>query len=229
MVEELVREFVEEPWVEKLDFTTLKRVNASFVSSDLKGREGDLLWKLHLRDGRAVYVYLLIEHQSRVDRFMAVRLMAYVSLLYQALIKEGELTPEGRLPLVIPLVLYNGEPEWWAPRELYDLIERVDEAADAYMPRLRYQIIDEGRFPLEDLERRKSVAAQVFWLEQNRDPKTLGQGTGRLVPLLSGPEDGQLDRARPDAWQETERSTSGILGAGGIQNHVGKKSRGMEP
>src|SRR5688572_16471089 len=75
MVEELVREFVEEPWVDKLDFTTLKRVNASYVSVELKGREGDLLWKLRLRDGSPAYVYLLIEHQSRVDRFMAVRLM----------------------------------------------------------------------------------------------------------------------------------------------------------
>ncbi|HJX28736.1 MAG TPA: Rpn family recombination-promoting nuclease/putative transposase [Thermoanaerobaculia bacterium] len=195
MVEELVREFVAEPWVEKLDFATLKRVNASYVSTELKGREGDLLWKLHLRGGAPVYVYLLIEHQSRVDRFMAVRLMAYMSLLYQDLLKEGELTPEGRLPLVIPLVLYNGEAEWWAPRELSELIERVDEAADAYMPRLRYRVIDESRFALEDLERRKSVAAQVFWLEQNRDPKTLGQGTGRLVPLLSGPEDGPLRQA----------------------------------
>lgn len=67
MVEELVRGFVEEPWVEKLDFTTLKRVNASYVSVGLKGREGDLLWKLRLHDGSPVYVYLLIEHQSRVD------------------------------------------------------------------------------------------------------------------------------------------------------------------
>jgi hypothetical protein len=35
----------------------------------------------------------------------------------------------------------------------------------------------------------------VFWLEQSRDRKTLGRGTGRLVPLLSGPEDGPLRRA----------------------------------
>ncbi|HBL27467.1 MAG TPA: hypothetical protein DD490_11585 [Acidobacteria bacterium] len=36
-----------------------------------------------LHDGAPVYVYILIEHQSRVDRFMAVRLMAYIALLYQ--------------------------------------------------------------------------------------------------------------------------------------------------
>jgi predicted transposase YdaD len=81
MVEDLIREFVPEGWVEKLDFSTLERVNASFVAPELKGREGDLLWKLSLRDGSPVYVYLLIEHQSQVDRFMAVRLMTYIGLL----------------------------------------------------------------------------------------------------------------------------------------------------
>lgn len=195
MVEELVREFVQEPWVDKLDFKTLKRVNASYVSPGLKSREGDILWKLRLRDGMPVLVYLLIEHQSRVDRFMAVRLMVYISLLYQDLLKEGELTPDGRLPLVIPLVLYNGEAEWWAPRELADLIARVDEAAEAYVPRLRYRVIDEGQYALKDLARRHSVAAQVFWLEKSRERRTLDRGVTRLVPLLSGPDDGPLRRA----------------------------------
>ena len=116
LVEELVRGFVQEPWVAKLDFKTLKRVNASFVSPELKSREGDLLWKLGLNDGSTAYVYLFIEHQSRVDRFMAVRLMGYIALLYQYLVKERELTPDGKLPLVVPLVLYNGEARWSVPR-----------------------------------------------------------------------------------------------------------------
>ncbi|MFY9824235.1 MAG: Rpn family recombination-promoting nuclease/putative transposase [Thermoanaerobaculia bacterium] len=195
MVEELVRGFVQEAWVDKLDFKTLKRVNASFVSSDLKGREGDLLWKLRMRGGTPVYVYLFIEHQSRVDRFMAVRLMAYIALLYQALLKEGEVAPDGRLPLVIPLVLYNGEAQWWAPQELAELIEHPGEEVEAYVPRLRYQVIDEGCYSLKDLEARQSVAAQIFWLEQSRERKALDRGADRLVPLLSGPADGPLRRA----------------------------------
>ena len=195
MVRELVSEFVGEPWVENLDFTTLQRVSTSFVSEHLKGREGDLLWKLRLRDGTRAYIYLLIEHQSRVDRFMAVRLMVYVGLLYQELLKTGELALDGRLPLVIPLVLYNGEVAWWAPEELATLVERVHDVAEAFVPRLRYLVIDESRYPPEDLERRASVAAQIFWLEQSRDRKDLGPGARRLVDLLSGPEDDPLRRA----------------------------------
>lgn len=39
-------------------------------------------------------------------------------------------------------VLYNGEAEWLAPQELAELIERVDETTEAYVPRLRYRVID---------------------------------------------------------------------------------------
>ena len=82
-----------------------------------------MIWKLRFRDGRPLYVYLLLEFQSDVQRFMAVRVMAYVALFYQDLIKGRELTEEGKLPLVVPIVLYNGEERWWAPVELADLVE----------------------------------------------------------------------------------------------------------
>src|SRR5690349_9106892 len=112
MIEEMLREFVAESWVEKLDFYTLERVNADFVTPGLKGREGDLIWRLRRHSGRLVYIYLMVEFQSKIDRFMAVRLTGYVSLFYQDLVARGELSPDGRLPLVIPIVLYNGEPGW---------------------------------------------------------------------------------------------------------------------
>jgi predicted transposase YdaD len=93
--------------VESLDFSTLERVNASFVSDNLKRSEGDMVWKVRRRDGTPVYVYLLVEFQSRADRFMAVRIMASVAALYLDLIARGELAPGRKLPLVIPLIAYS--------------------------------------------------------------------------------------------------------------------------
>jgi hypothetical protein len=96
---------------------------------------------------------------------------------------------------VIPLVLYNGQVAWWAPDELAELIERVDGTAASYVPRLRYLVIDESRYALQDLEHRDSVAAQVFWLEKSRELKDVGPGARRLVDLLSDPADAALRRA----------------------------------
>jgi predicted transposase/invertase (TIGR01784 family) len=195
LVEELVRGFFGQQWIERLDFGSLERVNASYVSEDLRNREGDVVWRAKLQDGRPVYVYLLLELQSGVQRYMAVRLMAYVALLYQDLIKRGELSPDGKLPLVIPIVLYNGEERWWAPQQLADLIEDVDPEADLFRPRLEYRLIDEGSYSLADLEARRNLAAVLFWLEKAPEPEDVRRGIARLVEWLGGPDDGGLRRA----------------------------------
>ena len=74
MVADLVRGFVNEPWVAQVDFSTLERVSDSFVSDDLREREDDIIWRVRWGE-RWLYLYLLIEFQSSVDRFMAVRLL----------------------------------------------------------------------------------------------------------------------------------------------------------
>ena len=102
MVEELLRGFVREDWGDQVDFHTLKRVNGSYVSEELRDRHDDVVWRVKLRD-RWLYVYLLIEFQSTIDPFMAVRLMAYIGLLYQDLIRGKELPPTGLLPPVLPM------------------------------------------------------------------------------------------------------------------------------
>jgi hypothetical protein len=45
---------------------------------------------------------------------MAVRMMVYVGLLYQDLIRRGEILPDKHLPPVLPIVLYNGDCKWTA-------------------------------------------------------------------------------------------------------------------
>lgn len=84
MVADLLKGFVAEDWVRELDFTTLEKQSGSYVSDDLRPRAEDVVWRVRWRD-RWLYVYLLLEFQSEVDPFMAVRLLVYVGLLYQDL------------------------------------------------------------------------------------------------------------------------------------------------
>ncbi|MDY0072346.1 MAG: Rpn family recombination-promoting nuclease/putative transposase [Thauera sp.] len=60
----------------------------------------------------------MIELQRKTDRFMALRLLVYVGLLYQDLLRQGQIKPRGLLPPVLPIVLYNGKPRWHAPQQL---------------------------------------------------------------------------------------------------------------
>ena len=70
-----------------LDFDTLERVSGDYISDDLRARADDIVWRVRCGSRR---VYLLIEFQSRVDTFMAVRVLAYVALLYQDLIRAQD-------------------------------------------------------------------------------------------------------------------------------------------
>jgi hypothetical protein len=45
---------------------------------------------------------------------MALRVLTYAGLLWQKLVTERRLT-DGKLPPVLPVVLYSGEPRWRAP------------------------------------------------------------------------------------------------------------------
>ncbi len=65
---------------------------------------------------------MLIEFQSGVDRYMALRILVYVGLLYQDLLRRGETLADGRLPPVLPIVLYNGSARWSAADDVGDLI-----------------------------------------------------------------------------------------------------------
>ena len=80
-----------------------------------------------------LYVYLLLEFQSTVDRFMAVRILSYTGLLYQDLIR-GQSLYQDRLPPVFPIVLYNGEPRWKAAVDLSELIHPAPQELQTYQP-----------------------------------------------------------------------------------------------
>lgn len=69
---------------------------------NLRGRHGDVVWRVRWGEDW-LYVYLLLEFQSSVDRFMALRIMVYTGLLHQDLIRRDELSADRRLPPVLPV------------------------------------------------------------------------------------------------------------------------------
>ena len=112
-----------------------------------------------------LYLYILIEFQSQVDPFMAVRLLVYVGLLYQDLIRRKEIKPGRPLPPVLPIVLSNGGKTWTAPADLAALLPQVPGLVADYLPRLKYLLIVENRYGAEEL---KMTLAEKFdqWAEE---------------------------------------------------------------
>ncbi len=174
IVAQLLREFVAGPWLDGLDLDGMERLNTKLHADTGERREGDLVWRIPRREGGDAYVMLLLEFQSTPDPWMALRMLVYAGLLWQQLVRENRLMPDGRLPPILPVVLYNGDPRWRAPVELGDLIG-LPEASPMWrwQPKLRYHLIDEGAFSPGDLEGREGLPALLFRLENSPDPRQL--------------------------------------------------------
>lgn len=124
-----------------LDFPTLERLPASFVTEHLGQRHADLLWKMQTAESRWVYLLVLLEFQSTVDSRMALRMLDYTIRVLQGLARD-DLHSDGRYPPILPLVIYNGERRWNASTEVRDHFAPVPREFVGYLPRHRYLLID---------------------------------------------------------------------------------------
>jgi predicted transposase/invertase (TIGR01784 family) len=194
MVKELLRDFVKEDWVKKLDFSTLKKYNNSFVDESLKERFDDVIWTLKWGKKR-LYVYILLEFQSEIDFHMSVRIMTYLGLLYQDLIKSGAVKSGNKLPPVLPILLYNGQPRWSAPVNVSDCISKSPRGLEKYRPRLEYLLIDENAYDNYELESQKTLVSALFQLERQQTPEQVREIVTRLIDWLGSPENQSLRRA----------------------------------
>jgi predicted transposase YdaD len=195
MIQDLLREIVGEQWVERIDLSSGERVDASFVSPRHENRESDVIWQFLRKDGgEPVYVYILLEFQSRPDPSMPVRLMGYESLFYQLLMAGQPAAGWRKLPLVIPVVVYNGREPWNVATDLGSMIGELDPSAEIYRPQLRYRLVNEAAYSPEELAALDSPVADLFRIEKSRDWFEVQSSVHRLRQSIP-PDEASLRQA----------------------------------
>jgi len=137
-LQEFVRRYLPREVVRGLDLRTLAPVDGSFVDPDLRLHEADLVCRVALTSGERAYLYLLFEHKSQPDRFVALQLLRYLTKLWDQEQKHSRKLP---LPTVIPLVFYHGRRRWTVAAEFSALFQCPDHLAP-YVPSFRYELID---------------------------------------------------------------------------------------
>ena len=200
MVEDLLHAFLPADVLAELDFSSLDKLPTEYVSDELLQRHGDCVWRLRRR-GEWLYLLVLLEFQSTEEPRMALRILTYTSLLYQELVRTDALDAGGRLPPVLPVVLYTGEARWRAAGEVGELIAPVGPELAPYQPSQRYLVVDERHVGAEDLPEGNLMGA-VLGLEQGRTPGDLVRVVEKLVEWLRDSQDGELKRAFTDwVWR----------------------------
>lgn len=88
IVKELLESFVHMEWIKEIDFTQTETIDKTYVNDNYKEYEADIIYRLRFKDSE-IYLYLLIEFQSTVDKFIAFRMLQYIVELYRELIYKG--------------------------------------------------------------------------------------------------------------------------------------------
>ncbi|HEX3044947.1 MAG TPA: Rpn family recombination-promoting nuclease/putative transposase [Bacillota bacterium] len=188
---ELLESFVDQGWVTELDHKQISRINKRFVYPEFIEKEADIIYQLKI-NGHEVIFYLLLELQSKVDFEMPYRLLQYMIGVWNDRIKNvgRDVTKlkAFKLPVIVPIVLYNGEGSWTACRSFKETLEGAERFGE-YVVDYRYILINVNQYTKERLLQTSNLISTVFLLEQAIDEAEYirrFQTLGEIVPKFDG-------------------------------------------
>ena len=102
-----------------VDLNHLALQKDSFIDDENRAYAVDLLYKTRIQENDA-YIWVLIEHLRNADYWTPVRLFHYVGIIWTHVRKYAK---SKTLPLIYPLVIFNGDRPYTHSLNLIDLIE----------------------------------------------------------------------------------------------------------
>lgn len=175
---QLIKSFVDEDFVKEIDESHIDLMDKSFVSDEFLQRESDIIYRVKLGK-KDIYIYILLEFQSTVDKTIPVRMLLYLIQFYDLLFRNSQ---KGKLPAVFPILIYNGQDNWTVPVNIKDLIDR--RIPDKYIPSFEYYNIIEKNIPDDVLLKIHNIASAIIYLEKIKDEKKLKQAIDNAITLI---------------------------------------------
>ena len=165
-----LRKYFAKSWTAKISSDDIERVNASFITSEYRPLDSDLIYKLKI-NGSDVYFYILIELQSKVDFTMPFRLLQYMAALLRLIFnntKENVRESKGfRMPAIVPIILYNGKNKWTPPMTYREYTKGYGIIGDNIID-FRYLLFDLNRMDDNAIEPIENPLDAVFVVEKLR-------------------------------------------------------------
>lgn len=143
----------------------LEKSNTEYITDQYKMYKSDMVYKIKQRN-----VYILIEHQSTVDKNMPYRMLNYCNRK----LKEIENQKGGILekyPLIIPIVLYTGDRKWNVEKKYSKKVEKY--GTNKNYIELQYELIDINQYTEEELLKKNTILSYAMLIEKNRGKESL--------------------------------------------------------
>ena len=150
--------------LKKEDFIKAKEIEqykSSFVTKLYKNKESDIVYK----DLKNKGIYYLIEHQSKQDKMMPVRIAEYSIEIMRDALDLTKKEKKCEIPRVIAIVLYTGEGKWQVSQTLEEIQAKIEgiEATSVGS----YSIVDINTYTDEELLKAKGALPKMLLMEKN--------------------------------------------------------------
>ncbi len=152
----------------KLDLNSLVVEPESFITDDLKKKYSDVIYSVKTRKGDDAFVYCMIEAQSSIDNLMPLRILEYMLLLLK---RHTSKSKEDKLPMIIPLVVYNGKKPYTAPLSLWEMFDEPEIAKQLMGD--KYRLIDLNAMSDDDINYQKHLSIALHAMKHIYERDTL--------------------------------------------------------
>ena len=129
-----------------LHFSQITYENRSFISKELQELESDVLLSVPFREDTegteetgtdALLIYILIEHQSTVDKTMGYRLLSYMVQIWESQREQWKKKKipesERRLQPILPVLFYTGDRPWRVPVSVTTIMD-IPKILERFVP-----------------------------------------------------------------------------------------------
>ncbi|MDM8521589.1 Rpn family recombination-promoting nuclease/putative transposase, partial [Anaerolineales bacterium HSG6] len=165
-----------------LNLDTLEISKDSFIDSALQEHFSDVLYHVSLTNGEALDIYILFEHKSYPDKWVARQLLRYMDKIWSH--QEQQEKPLQWLRPILPLVIYHGQRSWTISHQFQGLFSpELPSALRPYLPDFKYWLLDLSSYPDEKIIGWVILQARLLLLKYVW-AKDFGTQFERIVRLL---------------------------------------------
>ena len=146
---------------EDINIENIELYNKEYITEKFEKRETDLTYKIAEKN-----LYIIIEHQSTVDRTMPYRIQRYKMLLLDEIINKKEMKKVCyEFPRVIAIVLYTGRGKWDVEK-----LEDVQRPLEWYKETDKeFELVDVNKYTEEELMKDELVVTKAMLIEKQKD------------------------------------------------------------
>lgn len=156
--QEFLEYYLPKDFKKLIDLSKITVEQESYIEESLSKKYSDIVYGIETKEYGKGFVYILIEAQSTVDYWTALRLWKYTLLLC-----ERHKEKRNKLPLVYNLVIYNGKQVYNAPRNLWDLFTNSVMAKKLMME--DYQLVDLQAMSDNEIVKKKHIGMLEYILK----------------------------------------------------------------